>query len=375
MGKDKENENGIPEFKGLKKGWFILDRGLWDVVKKMYPDNKKEERMLYHYVLIMMYNDAWYGDEPYQITHKVWNSAEVYGLEKGEFEFKRDYWSELTGLTKQNLRTFEKKLIKLGLICVVKNGKGQSPIYRLCQQYSNNIGNNIDNNIGNNIMCRTDAGLRGVTNNIGNNIGNNIDNNTPTNIPVNKEVNKDYSNKNSTVNKYASSLRSDASAEVAENFVQEKDKGQVPSGQSGLYQPQPTQAPDGHKFQMDFTGDNAFGIAEVYDRLKFYFPEGYKFDKNTKDFIDKKYWAIQNPNRKGGAFSKSSGGWWSLFDFADWIAKLLREQGHTPYDKPMIHSQSGNVSQRIQEITKCSTNGSSCTPQDLKKLGVNIIGL
>ena len=134
----------------------------------MYPNKTKAERMPYHYILIMMYNDAWYGEEPYLINHKVNNNSVAYYLNKGEFEFKRDYWSEITGLTIKQIRIFENKLEISGIIEKVVVGKGQSPIYKL-GQYSGNTQGNTQGN-------------------------------TRANIPVNKEVNKGYSNENTTVN-------------------------------------------------------------------------------------------------------------------------------------------------------------------------------
>ena len=163
---ENQNENAVQaakEFKGLHKGFFSLDRELYGIVRDMYPKKCRKERMPYHYVLIMMYNDAWYGDEPYQIIHKVYNKAAIYGLNKGELEFSLDYFCDVTGLSNQELRTFVQKLIEKGLIYVVKSGKGETPIYRL--QQCTNI---TDNNTSNNIECSNGNTSEGANNNISN---------------------------------------------------------------------------------------------------------------------------------------------------------------------------------------------------------------
>lgn len=387
------------EFTGLKKGWFCLDRDLWNVIKKIYPDKTKAERMPYHYILIMMYNDAWYGDEPYLINHKVNNKSAAYYLNKGEFEFKRSYWSEVTGLTIQNLKTFEQKLIDLGMICAVKSGKGQLPIYRLCQLYSNFTGNNTTNFTGNFTTFSNDAGLRGVANNTGNNTTNNTGNFTLTNISVNKEVNKDYSNENPTVIDAASPSLAAFRPTAADNAFSEKDKGQMtsePNGPEGLYQnqghtsrqvpsepqglysyqPQPVKAPEFHMGHQSLPNneDNAFGITELFDRLKLYLPSGFSLDKNQQSFIRTEYFKIANPNRRQGSFRKQNGELWDLYSFTEWIAKLLREQGVQTSEKPMVNQSSQSTQLRASDVFSMKGHtGTEGGMELIRKLGGKIL--
>ena len=173
----------------------------------------------------------------------------------------------------------------------------------------------------------------------------------------------------------AASLRS-ADATAAESAFSEKDKGQGQQVPSGLYQPKPVKAPEFPMSQQPLSGneENAFGIVEVFDRLKLYLPSGYSLDKNQQSFIRTEYFKIANPNRRQGTFRKQNGDLWDLYGFTEWMAKLLREQGVPALEKPSVPSQPAQTTP-LRWGDKGSGFGGKYTPQDLKRLGVKIIGL
>ena len=185
-------------------------------------------------------------------------------------------------------------------------------------------------------------------------------------------------NNNAKNNNNTASLRS-ADATAAESAFSEKDKGQMPSGPQGLYQPKPVKAPEFPMAQQPLSNNeaNAFGIVEVFDRLKLYLPSGFTLDKNQQSFIRTEYFKISNPNRRQGAFRKQNGDLWDLYGFTEWMAKLLREQGVPASEKPSVKPtpQSGNATQlRASDIF--SMNGHTGTEggMDLiRKLGGKIL--